>query len=57
MFDSVGGAIANTFGATAVDALRAGGMTAALGVTGFLALVILAAFGLRALVATRRRRA
>jgi hypothetical protein len=56
VFDSVGGAIANTFGATAVDALRAGGMTAAIGVTGFLALVVLAAFGLRALVATARRR-
>jgi hypothetical protein len=31
-------------------------MTAAIGVTGFLALVVLAAFGLRALVATARRR-
>jgi anti-sigma factor RsiW len=56
VFDSVGGAVANAFGATAVDALRAGGMTAAIGVTGFLALVVLAAFGLRALVATARRR-
>jgi hypothetical protein len=56
LFDSVGGAVANAFGATAVDALRGGGMTAALGVTGFLALVVLAAFGLRAVVATARRR-
>lgn len=56
VFDSVGGAIANTFGATAVDALRAGGTTAVIGITGFLALVVLAAFGLRALVATGRRR-
>ena len=56
LFDAVGGAIANTFGAAAVDALRAGGMTAAIGITGFLALVVLAAVGLRALVATARRR-
>jgi hypothetical protein len=56
MFDAAGGAIANTFGAAAVDALRAGGMTAAVGITGFLALVVLAAVGLRALVATARRR-
>ena len=56
LFDAVGGAIADTFGAVAVDALRAGGMTAAIGVTGFLALVVLAAVGLRALVATARRR-
>lgn len=56
LFDAVGGAIANTFGAAAVDALRAGGMTAAVGITGFLALVVLAAVGLRALVATARRR-
>ena len=56
LFDAVGGAIANTFGAAAVDALRAGGMTAALGVSGFLALVVVAAVGLRALVGTARRR-
>ena len=56
LFDAVGGAIADTFGAAAVDALRAGGMTAAIGVTGFLALVVLAAVGLRTLVATARRR-
>ena len=56
VFDAAGGAIANTFGAAAIDALRAGGMTAAVGVTGFLALVVLAAVGLRALVATARRR-
>jgi hypothetical protein len=56
IFDSVGGAIANTFGVAAVDALRAGGMTAAIGITGFLVLVVVAAFGLRALVATGRRR-
>ena len=34
----------------------AGGMTAALGVTGFLALIVVAAVGLRALVGTARRR-
>ena len=56
LFDSVGSAIASTFGATAVDALRAGGTAAAIGITGFLALVVLAAFGLRAVVATARRR-
>jgi len=56
VFDSVGSAIASTFGATAVDALRAGGTTAVIGITGFLAMVVLAAFGLRALVATARRR-
>ena len=56
VFDAAGGAIANTFGAAAVDALRRGGMTAAVGITGFLALVVLAAVGLRALVATARRR-
>ena len=56
LFDSVGSAIASTFGATAVEALRAGGTTAAVGITGFLALVVLAAFGLRAVVATARRR-
>jgi len=56
VFDSVGGAIANTFGVAAVDALRAGGVTAAVGVTGFLVLVVMAALGLRALVATARRR-
>src|SRR5699024_8004336 len=42
LLDAVGGAIANTFGAAAVDALRGGGLTAALGVTGFLALVVIA---------------
>jgi len=56
LFDAVGGAIANAFGSAAVDALRAGGMTAALGVTGFLALIVVAAVGLRALVGTARRR-
>jgi hypothetical protein len=56
VFDAVGGAIASTFGNAAVDALRSGGMTAAVGITGFFALVVLAAFGLRALVATARRR-
>ena len=56
VFDSLGNAIANAFGAAAVDALRSGGMTAAVGVTGFLLLIVLAAFGLRALVATGRRR-
>ncbi|HUQ83354.1 MAG TPA: hypothetical protein VM076_19525, partial [Gemmatimonadaceae bacterium] len=56
LFDAVGGAIANTFGDAAVNALRAGGMTAAIGITGFLALVALAAFGLRSIFATARRR-
>jgi anti-sigma factor RsiW len=56
LFDAVGGAIANTFGSAAVDALRAGGMTAALGVSGFLLLIVIAAVGLRALVGTARRR-
>jgi hypothetical protein len=56
MFDSVGSTIANMFGSAAVDALRTGGMTAAVGVSGFFILVVLAAFGLRALVATARRR-
>jgi hypothetical protein len=56
LFDAVGGAIANAFGAAAVDALRGGGLTAALGVTGFLALVVIAAVGLRALVGSARRR-
>jgi hypothetical protein len=56
LFDAVGGAIANTFGNAAVDALRAGGMTAAVGITGFLALVALAALGLRTIFATARRR-
>ena len=56
LFDAVGGAIANTFGSAAVDALRAGGPTAALGITGFLVLVVIAAVGLRALVGTARRR-
>ena len=55
LFDAVGGAIANTFGSVAVDALRAGGATAAIGITGFLALIVLAAVGLRALVGTARR--
>jgi hypothetical protein len=56
VFDAIGAAIADTFGAAALDALRAGGVTAAVGITGFLALVIIAAVGLRALVATARRR-
>jgi hypothetical protein len=56
MFDAVGETIAGMFGGAAVDALRAGGLTAALGVTGFLALIVLAAVGLRALVTTARRR-
>ncbi len=56
VFDSLGSAIASTFGAPAVDALRTGGIAAAVGVTGFLVLIVVAAFGLRALVATARRR-
>ena len=56
LFDAVGGAVAGLFGGAAVDALRAGGMTAALGITGFLALIVLAAVGLKALVTTARRR-
>jgi hypothetical protein len=56
VFDSIGSAIANTFGTAAVDALRTGGTTAAIGVSGFLILIVLAAVGLRALVATARRR-
>ena len=55
-FDAAGSAIAETFGTGALDALRSGGTTAAIGITGFLAFVILAAVGLRALVATARRR-
>ena len=56
LFDAVGSAIANTFGDAAVDALRTGGMPAVVGITGFLALVVLAAVGLRAVLATARRR-
>lgn len=56
VFDAAGGAIADAFGSIAVDTLRAGGMAATLGVTGFLAFIVLAVFGLRALVATARRR-
>ena len=56
VFDSLGDTIASAFGSAAVDALRSGGTTAAIGVTGFLILIVLAAFGLRALVATARRR-
>jgi hypothetical protein len=56
LFDSLGEAIASAFGAAAVDALRSGGAAAAIGVTGFLLLVVVAAFGLRAVVATARRR-
>lgn len=56
LFDSLGDAIASTFGTAAVDALRSGGPAAAIGITGFLVLVVIAAFGLRALVATARRR-
>ena len=55
-FDVAGSAIAETFGNGALDALRSGGTAAAVGITGFLAFVILAAVGLRALVATARRR-
>ena len=55
-FDAAGSAIAETFGTGALDALRSGGTAAAVGITGFLALVVLAAVGLRALVATARRR-
>jgi anti-sigma factor RsiW len=56
LFDSLGDAIASTFGTAAVDALRSGGPVAAVGISGFLILVVLAAVGLRALVATSRRR-
>lgn len=56
IFESVGDAIASTFGTAAVDALRSGGTTAAVGITGFLLFVVLAALGLRALVTTARRR-
>jgi hypothetical protein len=56
VFEAAGDAIASTFGGAAVDALRGGGMTAAIGITGFLAIVLLAVLGLRALVATARRR-
>ena len=56
VFDSLGSAIASTFGTAAVDALRTGGVAAAVGVSGFLVLIILAAVGLRAVVATARRR-
>jgi hypothetical protein len=56
VFDAAGEAIASMFGGAALDALRAGGMSAALGITGFFALIVLAAVGLRALVATARRR-
>ena len=56
LFDAVGSAIASTFGDAAVTALRVGGITAAVGITGFLALVVLAAVGLRAIFATARRR-
>jgi len=56
VFGAAGDAIASTFGGAAVDALRAGGMTAAIGVTSFLSIVLLAVVGLRALVATARRR-
>lgn len=56
VFDGLGNAIASTFGTAAVDALRTGGVAAAVGLTGFLVLIVLAAVGLRALVATARRR-
>lgn len=56
VFDSLGSAIASTFGTAAVDALRTGGVAAAVGVSGFLVLIILAAVGLRAVVATAHRR-
>jgi hypothetical protein len=56
LFDSLGGAIATTFGSAAVDTLRTGGVAAIAGVTSFLVVVVLAAVGLRALVATAHRR-
>ena len=56
LFDSLGSAVASTFGSAAVDALRTGGVAAVAGVTSFLVIVVLAAVGLRALVATARRR-
>ena len=56
VFDAAGDVIASTFGGAAVDALKAGGMTAAIGITSFLALIVVSAFALRALVSTARRR-
>jgi len=56
IFDSLGSAIADTFGTAAVDALRSGGLSAVAGLTGFLLVVVLAAVGLRAVVASARRR-
>lgn len=56
VFGAVGDAIGDAFGAAAVDALRTGGTAAMVGVTAFLLFIVLAAFGLRALVATARRR-
>jgi len=55
-FDTVGNVIGDTFGGAALDTLRNGGTAAMVGITGFLLLIIVAAFGLRALVATARRR-
>jgi hypothetical protein len=56
IFDSLGSAIADTFGTAAVDALRSGGVSAVAGLTGFFLVVVLAAVGLRAVVASARRR-
>lgn len=56
VFDASGDVIASAFGGAAVDALKAGGMTAAIGITSFLALIVVSAFALRALVSTARRR-
>jgi hypothetical protein len=56
IFDSLGSAIADTFGTAAVDALRSGGVSAVAGLTGFFLVVVLAALGLRAVVASARRR-
>lgn len=56
VFNAFGDAIANMFGTAAVDALRTGGTAAMVGVSGFLLLIVVAAFGLRALVASARRR-
>jgi hypothetical protein len=56
LVEGIGSAIAGAFGTTAVDALTAGGLAAALGITAFLVLVVSAIFGLRAVVSTARRR-
>ena len=54
--DAIGSAIAGAFGSAAVDTLAGGGMAAAIGITGFLLLVVMAVFGLRAVVTAARRR-